>query len=136
MEDFIYLFIYAHIAAFGAIAIIACYNLYNLFFDNEDFMQLHAKFKKVTPAHHTLSSVVFYTGALLIVISASFNITTLLMILAFVFVLVSEIKRYKKIRVIKHNETLKQEEFLDYAKKVYILQIAVISIISTLSYII
>jgi TRAP-type C4-dicarboxylate transport system permease small subunit len=135
MNDIIYLFIYAHIIAFCAVALIACYNLYNLFYQNDNFIQLHDKFKKITPFHHTLSSVVFYTGVLLIVLSASFNISVFIMILAFVFVLVSEIKRYKKIRIIKHNEVDKQDEFLEYAKKVYMLQLAVIFGTFLISYI-
>jgi hypothetical protein len=49
--------------------------------------------------------------------------TVILMIAATIFVMVTEIKRYKKMRVIKLDQTEKQEEFRAFAKKIAFMQL-------------
>ena len=55
------------------------------------------------------------------------------MIPASIFLLVIEIKRYKKMRVIKHDQIELQNEFYAYAKKIYIIEISVIIAIYIIS---
>jgi hypothetical protein len=44
------------------------------------------------------------------------------------FLMITEIKRYKKLRVIRLDEKEKQEEFKIFAKKIYTMQIIAIVI--------
>ena len=48
------------------------------------------------------------------------------MIPASIFLLVIEIKRFKKMRVIKHDQIQLQNDFFAYSKKIYTIEIAVI----------
>jgi hypothetical protein len=55
------------------------------------------------------------------------------MIPASIFLLVIEIKRYKKMRVIKSGDIQLQEEFYKYAKKIYIIEIMVLVFVYMIS---
>jgi hypothetical protein len=55
------------------------------------------------------------------------------MIPASIFLLVIEIKRYKKMRVIKHDQIELQNEFYAYAKKIYTIEISVIIVVYIIS---
>ena len=63
----------------------------------------------------------------------TFSFTIALMIPASIFLLVIEIKRYKKMRVIKHDQIELQNEFYIYAKKIYTIEISVIIAVYILS---
>jgi len=54
------------------------------------------------------------------------SFTIFLMIPTAIFLLVIEIKRYKKMRVIKSKDVELQEEFYKYAKKIYTIEIMVL----------
>jgi hypothetical protein len=82
----------------------------------------------MTPLFHLCNAIIIYTGAIIAAYKHHFSFTVLLMIIASIFIMVLEIKRYKKQRVIKSDDLQRQEEFYVFAKKIYTLEIAALAI--------
>lgn len=101
------------------------FNLYSVFREKE-FIVLAKRLKFMTPLYHLTNAIVIYTGIIVAFYAQTFNFTIALMIPASIFLLVIEIKRYKKMRIIKHDQLELQNEFFAYAKKIYIIEISVI----------
>jgi len=99
----------------------------------ENFLELSKRLRLMTPIFHTLNLVVAYTGAIVAAFSHDLSITVILMSITTIFVMVLEIKRYKKMRVIKLAEIEKQNEFRAFAKKIYILEISALIITFVIS---
>ena len=104
---------------------IMLFNLYSVSTQKE-FISLAKRLKFMTPLYHLTNAIVIYTGMLVAFYAKTFSFTIALMIPASIFLLVIEIKRYKKMRVIKHDQTELQNEFYAYAKKIYTIEISVI----------
>lgn len=92
----------------------------------KDFIKLAKRLKFMTPIYHLTNAVVMYTGAIIAAFATTFSITIALMIPASIFLLVIEIKRYKKMRVIKSGDVAAQDEFYKYAKKIYTIEVCVL----------
>jgi len=88
-----------------------------------EFIPLAKRLKITTPLYHMANAFVAYTGGIVAAYSHDLSITVILMIATSIFVMVLEIKRYKKMRVIKSDEFEKQEEFRVFAKKIYTIEI-------------
>ena len=101
------------------------FNLYSVFREKE-FIVLAKRLKFMTPLYHLTNAIVIYTGIIVAFYAQTFNFTIALMIPTSIFLLVIEIKRYKKMRIIKHDQLELQNEFFAYAKKIYIIEIFVI----------
>ncbi|MBL3519753.1 MULTISPECIES: hypothetical protein [Arcobacteraceae] len=121
MQDAITVHIYA-IYIFLAIML---FNLYSVL-TKKDFISLAKRLKFMTPVYHLSNAIVIYTGTIVAFYAQYFSITIALMIPASIFLLVIEIKRYKKMRIIKTTDVELQEKFYIYAKKVYIIEILVL----------
>ncbi|MEA3554398.1 MAG: hypothetical protein U9R39_08375 [Campylobacterota bacterium] len=92
----------------------------------DDYFELIKRLKVLTPVYHSLNAVVAYTGGIVAAFSHDLNITVLLMLATSIFVMVLEIKRYKKMRVIKTAEFEKQAQFRVFARKIYMMEISAI----------
>ena len=101
------------------------FNLYSVI-TQKDFIKLAKRLKFMTPLYHLTNAIVIYTGTIVAFYAQHFSLTIALMIPASIFLLVIEIKRYKKMRVIKVADTQLQEEFYQYAKKIYTIEISVL----------
>ena len=101
------------------------FNLYSVFREKE-FIVLAKRLKFMTPLYHLTNAIVIYTGTIVAFYAQTFSFTIALMIPTSIFLLVIEIKRYKKMRIIKHDQLELQNEFFAYAKKIYIIEISVI----------
>ena len=101
------------------------FNLYSVFREKE-FIVLAKRLKFMTPLYHLTNAIVIYTGTIVAFYAQTFSFTIALMIPTSIFLLVIEIKRYKKMRIIKHDQLELQNEFFAYAKKIYIIEIFVI----------
>jgi len=121
MQDAITVHIYA-------IYIFLAIMLFNLYFvlTKKDFILLRKKLKFMTPIYHLSNAIVIYTGTIVAFYAQYFSTTIALMIPASIFLLVIEIKRYKKMRIIKLADIELQGRFYIYAKKIYIIEIAVL----------
>ena len=104
---------------------IMLFNLYSVSKEKE-FIVLAKRLKFMTPLYHLTNAIVIYTGIIVAFFAQTFSFTIALMIPASIFLLVIEIKRYKKMRVIKHDQIELQNEFFAYAKKIYTIEISVI----------
>ena len=118
-----------------AIYIFLTIMLLNLYFviTKKDFVSLAKSLKFMTPIYHLSNAVVIYTGTIVAFYAHHFSLTIALMIPASIFLLVIEIKRYKKQRVIKIADIKLQEEFFAYAKKIYIIEISVLVLVYAIS---
>ena len=104
---------------------IMLFNLYSVLTQKE-FIKLAKRLRFMTPLYHVTNAIVIYTGTIVAFYAHIFSITIFLMIPAAIFLLVIEIKRYKKMRVIKHDQIELQEEFYKFARKIYTIEIMVI----------
>jgi len=92
----------------------------------KDFVKLSKILRIMTPLYHMVNAMIIYTGAIVAAFTHDISPTVILMISTAIFVMVLEIKRYKKMRVIKSSDIKLQEQFYSYAKKIYIIEISVI----------
>ena len=104
---------------------IMLFNLYSVTRER-NFIVLAKRLKFMTPLYHLTNAVVIYTGTIVAFYAQTFSFTIALMIPASIFLLVIEIKRFKKMRVIKHDQIQLQNDFFAYSKKIYTIEIAVI----------
>ncbi len=114
-----------HVFAIYFFLAVMIFNLYSVSTAKE-FLPLAKRLKFMTPLYHLTNAIVMYTGAIVSAYAKHFSLTVILMIAAAIFLLVIEIKRYKKMRVIKTTDTKLQEEFMIYAKKIYTIEISVL----------
>ncbi|RXJ99247.1 hypothetical protein CRU98_07765 [Arcobacter sp. CECT 8986] len=115
----------AHIYAIYLFIIIMLFNFYSVI-SVDDFMKLARRLKFMTPLYHLTNAVIMYSGAIIAAYAHSFSLKVILMIPASIFLMVIEIKRYKKMRVIKSSDENLQNEFRAYAKKIYKIELAVL----------
>lgn len=115
----------AHVYTIYFFLAIMLFNLYSVSKEKE-FIVLAKRLKFMTPLYHLTNAIVIYTGMIVAFYAQAFSFTIALMIPASIFLLVIEIKRYKKMRVIKHDQIELQNEFFAYAKKIYTIEISVI----------
>jgi hypothetical protein len=99
----------------------------------KDFIKLAKLLRFMTPLYHLINAMIIYTGIIIWVTMKSFDLTILFMIIGSIFLLVIEIKRYKKMRVITSKNIQGQKEFYSYAKKIYIIELFVIFTIYLIS---
>jgi len=104
---------------------IMLFNLYSVLTQKE-FIRLAKRLRTMTPIYHVTNAIVIYTGAIVAFYAQVMSITIFLMIPASIFLLVIEIKRYKKMRIIKFEQVELQKEFYTYAKKIYMIEISVL----------
>lgn len=104
---------------------IMLFNLYSVTRE-KNFIHLARRLKFMTPLYHLTNAIVIYTGTIVAFYAQTFSATIALMIPASIFLLVIEIKRYKKMRVIKHDQIELQNDFFKYSKKIYIIEISVL----------
>lgn len=104
---------------------IMLFNLYSVV-SVKDFMKLAKRLKFMTPLYHLTNAIVMYTGAIVAFYAHAMSFTIFIMIPTSIFLLVIEIKRYKKMRVIKSGDKELQQEFYKYARKIYTIEIMVL----------
>jgi 4-hydroxybenzoate polyprenyltransferase len=114
-----------HVYAIMVLVLIMIFNLFSVLIV-QDYFSLVKRLKLMTPIYHSMNAVVAYTGGIVAAFSKDLSITVILMIATSIFIMVLEIKRFKKMRVIKLSETDKQIEFRAYAKKIYTIEITAV----------
>ncbi len=124
--------IVTHVYTIYLFLAIMIFNFYSVF-TAKDFMKLAKRLKFMTPIYHLTNAVVIYTGTIVSAYARELSPTIIFMIMASIFLLVIEIKRYKKMRVIKTSQTQLQEEFIKYARKIYTIEIMVLVFVYIIS---
>ena len=92
----------------------------------KDFVKLAKTLKLMTPLYHLINAMIIYTGVIVSAYTRDISPSVIFMIIAAIFILVIEIKRYKKMRVIKVGDITLQKQFYAYAKKIYLIEIGVL----------
>ncbi|MEA3383493.1 MAG: hypothetical protein U9Q20_02305 [Campylobacterota bacterium] len=121
--EFVSTSIVTHVYFIMALLFIMIFNLFSVL-KVDDYFSLVKRLKFMTPLYHSINAVVAYTGGIVAAFAQDLSITVILMIATTIFIMVLEIKRYKKQRVIKLNEVEKQIEFRLFAKKIYMMEIS------------
>lgn len=124
--------IQTHVYAIYIFLAIMIFNFYSVS-TIKNFIKLARRLKFMTPIYHLTNAVVIYTGAIVAAYATTFSITIALMIPASIFLLVIEIKRFKKMRVIKSGDINAQNEFYKYAKKIYTIEVTVLIVVYIIS---
>ena len=114
-----------HIYAIVILVLIMINNLITVL-RTDDYISLVKRLKIMTPIYHSMNAVVAYTGGIVAAFSHDLSITVILMLATTIFIMILEIKRYKKMRVIKLSEIEKQNDFRLFAKKIYMMEIGAI----------
>jgi hypothetical protein len=114
--------IQTHIIVIMTLVVFITINLYRLF-TQDNFFKLAAGYKIMTPIFHSVNAAVAYTGMIVSAFYHDVSITVVMMIMTTIFIMVSEIKRYKKMRIIKTQDFKLQEEFKVFAKKIALMQL-------------
>jgi cytochrome c biogenesis protein CcdA len=117
---------FTHIAIIFVLLGLISYNYYTVQ-TQKHFMLMAKRLKQLTPVYHSLNFAMAYTGAVLAGFTHDLSPTVILMIPVTLFLMITEIKRYKKMRVIKHDKIDVQNEFRKFAKKIYTMQVIAIA---------
>jgi len=118
---------WVHVYSIYALTIVVLINFYTVQ-KIDNFFVMASRLKKLTPYFHAINFVIAYTGAVLSGFTHDLSPTVILMIPISLVLMISEIKRYKKMRVIRLADTELQEEFKQYAKKIYTIQVILIAL--------
>jgi len=116
-----------HVYTLFLLMAIIAYNFYTVHTQKE-FILMAQRLRKVTPLYHSVNFAVAYLGTVLSAFTHDMSWTVMLMIPTTLFLMITEIKRYKKMRVIKLDQTELQEEFKVFAKKIYTMQVIAIAV--------
>lgn len=116
-----------HVYAIFALIAIILYNYYTVQ-TQDKFILMGQRLKKMTSVYHSVNFIIAYLGIVLAAFTHDLSPTVILMIPTTLFLMISEIKRYKKLRVIKLNQIELQEEFRTFAKKIYTMQLIAIAL--------
>lgn len=111
---------------------IMIFNIVNVY-RVKSFIKLAKILRFMTPVYHVSNAMIIYTGMIVAAYAKSIPFLVILMIFASIFLLVIEIKRFKKMRVIKSDDIKLQEEFVLFAKKIYKIEIAVLLFVYIIS---
>ncbi len=122
----------AHIYTISILVIIMIFNLFAVL-RIKDYIKLAKLLRFMTPLYHMVNAMIIYTGAIVAAYTHDISPTVILMIAGAIFVMVIEIKRYKKMRVIKSTDVTLQAEFQIYAKKIYMIEISVMVLVYVIS---
>lgn len=114
-----------HLFAIYILIGIMFFNLFSVL-NVKEFIKLAKRLKFLTPIYHLSNAFVIYTGAIVSAYNKDLSLTVILMIITSIFIMVLEIKRYKKQRVIKLNDTQLQAQFVLFAKKIYMIEISAV----------
>ncbi len=112
-----------HIYMIYCLVLIIIFNLVNVYFSS-DFISLAKKLRFMTPLFHGINATVAYTGAIVSAYVHDMSYTVILMIIATIFIMVLEIKRYKKMRIITSDDIQSQYDFKLFARKIYIIELS------------
>jgi len=116
-----------HVYAIFALIAVILYNYY-IVQTQDKFILMGKSLKRMTPVYHSLNFTIAYLGTVLSAFTHDLSPTVILMIPTTLFLMISEIKRYKKLRVIKLDQVELQAKFRKFAKKIYIMQLIAIAL--------
>lgn len=128
MSDAIVTHVYMIYCLLGIIV----FNFLTVLFSS-NFISLAKKLRFMTPLFHFFNACIAYTGAIVSAYVHDLSPTVILMIACSIFIMILEIKRYKKMRVITSDNIQAQFEFKLYARKIYTIEFSTIILVYIIS---
>ena len=119
--DFVSMAIYTHIFTIYLLLGTMVFNYLTLL-NKKDFVTIAKRLRFMTPTYHGLNFTAAYTGAIVAAYSHDLSPTIIFMICTTIFIMILEIKRYKKMRVITSKDIEAQDQFVKYAKNIILLR--------------
>jgi hypothetical protein len=126
--------IQTHVIMVGGLFAIIAFNLYHVLY-NQDFIKTAVWLKRSTPLFHGLNFSIVYTGAIVAAYVHQLVPEVILMIIASLMLMILEIKRFKKQRIIKSKDYAMHTEFRAFAKKIYIKEAIIIVLVSLIAFV-
>jgi hypothetical protein len=126
--------IQTHIVLIFGLFFVILFNLINELY-NKSFVSMAIWLKRTTPLYHGLNFAIVYSGAIVSAYVHNLAPEIILMIPTALILMILEIKRFKKQRIIRSTDFEFQKEFRIYAKEIYkkeMILLVVVSIISLL----
>lgn len=117
--------IITHVATIYLLLAVMVFNFFSIL-KMTNFIKLAKRLKIMTPFYHFLNACTAYTGMIVAGYTHDLSPTVIAMIITTILILVLEIKRYKKMRIIKSTQLDKQAEFIVFAKKIYLIEMAAV----------
>ncbi len=121
-----------HVYMIYCLLAIIVFNFTMILFSSS-FMGLAKKLRFMTPLFHFFNACIAYTGAIVSAYVHDMSPTVILMIACSIFVMILEIKRYKKMRVITSDNIEAQFEFKLFARKIYMIEFGAIIFVYIIS---
>lgn len=128
MSDAIVTHVYMIYCLLGIIV----FNFLTILFSS-NFISLAKKLRFMTPLFHFFNACIAYTGAIVSAYVHDLSPTVILMIACSIFIMILEIKRYKKMRVITSENIQAQFEFKLYGRKIYMIEFSAIIFVYIIS---
>jgi hypothetical protein len=126
--------IQTHIILLGLLFLVMLFNLANVYY-NKSFVSMAIWLKRMTPLYHGINFAIVYSGALVSAYVHNLAPEIVLMIPTAIVLMVLEIKRFKKQRIIRSTDYEFQKEFRIYAQSIYKKEIIILISISIISWI-
>jgi len=123
--DFVSMAIYTHIFTIYLLLGTMVFNYLTLL-NKKDFVTIAKRLRFMTPTYHGLNFTAAYTGAIVAAYSHDLSPTIIFMICTTIFIMILELKRYKKMRVITSKDIEAQKQFVKYAKNIYLIEICAV----------
>jgi hypothetical protein len=123
-----------HSALVGIVLIFAAVN-YFIINDKLDYDGLVKRFRGMLPFYYLALATVIFTGLVLLGLAKfNFQYSELLMIVVWFIILISTIKRYKKFKSLRRDDTVRLGRFIKFSKKKHLIDMALIIVTMAVVY--
>jgi len=138
MKELIIMAINLHLLFIGVMIFIDCINLYFATME-KDFTIFAKKVNFIVPLYYSIMAALLLSGFVILGVNKmQFSLDAILMIIIWLVVLMLSIKtfkRYKKTKTFPNDISI-QKEFRSFAKRKYIIDIALLSLLCAFVYLI
>lgn len=127
--------LHLHSALVGIVLIFAAVN-YFILNDKLDYDGLVKRFRSMLPFYYLFLATVIFTGLVLLGLSKfNFSYREFIMIVVWFVILISTIKRYKKFKSLRRDDTVRLGRFIKFSKKKHLIDILLIIVTMAIVYI-
>jgi len=134
MDETFGLTLHLHTAFIGIVLILAVINYFVINY-NLDYDALRKRVRTILPIYYLFLAMVLFTGLVLLGL-AKFNMhsSVIFMIITWLVILLTTIKRYKKFKSLKRNDKRRIGRFVRFTKRKHIIDIVFILVTIVLAY--
>ncbi|WP_331775166.1 hypothetical protein [Sulfurospirillum sp. 1612] len=134
MDETFMMTLHLHSALVGITLIFAAVN-YFIINNKLDYDGLVKRFRGMLPFYYLALATVIFTGLVLLGLARfNFQYSELLMIVVWFIILISTIKRYKKFKSLRRDDTVRLGRFIKFSKRKHLIDMALIIITMAVAY--